>query len=116
MSTYTSRDVAHKLDKSINTKSKSCDQVQQGEAPIRFRTFHIQFQKNDKTWSQEFVMIILMRKRIHFFFLWKDLWVRTIVELKERRLHSINWANVSNKSFLSEWYCGPENDSKPEMY
>ena len=27
-------------------------------------------------------MIILMRERIHF--LWKDLWVRIIVELKER--------------------------------
>ena len=59
-------------------------------------------------------MIILMRERIHF--LWKDLWVRTIVELKERRLHSIKRTNVSNKSFLSEWYCGPEKDSKPEMY
>ena len=37
MSTYTSRDAADKLDKSINTKSKSCDQAQQDEAPIRFR-------------------------------------------------------------------------------
>ena len=60
-------------------------------------------------------MIILMRERIHF--LWKDLRVRTIVELKERRLHSvIKWTNVSNKGFLSEWYRGPENDPKPEMY
>ena len=49
MSTYTSSDVSHKLDKSINTKSKSCDQAQQDEAPIRFRAFHIQIQKNDKT-------------------------------------------------------------------
>ena len=35
---YTSRVVAHKPDKSVNTKSKSCDQAQQDEAPIRFCT------------------------------------------------------------------------------
>ena len=35
-----SRDVAHKVDKSINTKSKSCDQAQQDEALIRFRRYY----------------------------------------------------------------------------
>ena len=41
MSTYTSRDAADKLDKSINTESKSCDQAQQDKAPIRFRRLQL---------------------------------------------------------------------------